>query len=82
MSRQQLFLLPYLTLGTILLISALLFGISLCRSVPSPNTEPSYVLGFNVYADGGNAVRIVPLAGTVLRSPIVTIAEAPLRLSY
>ncbi|MBE6442240.1 MAG: hypothetical protein J6N67_03000 [Desulfovibrio sp.] len=82
MIRQHAISFPYLALSVTLLVCALLFGLSLWRGFAPRSEEPAYALGFNVQADGARAVRVVPLAGAVLRSPAVTVAEAPLRLAY
>lgn len=84
MIRQTPLSLPYLIFSITLLVSTMLFGVSLWRDIMSSysvNTT-NCVPGFTVYADGGRAIRIIPLAGAALRSPIVTLAEAPIHLVY
>ena len=64
---------PYMALSAALLGCALFFAITLwrCESL-GESGELAYTPGFDVRADFVNAVRVVPLAGTALRSPSVS----------
>lgn len=63
---------PYMALSAALMGCALFFGVTLWRG-ESKGESPDLacVPGFSVQADVVRAVRVVPLAGSELRSPSV-----------
>lgn len=66
--------LPYTLLSVVFLGCALFFGFMLWRDAPAPQPRQSlisYTPGFAVRADVVHVMRVVPLAGTSLRSPSV-----------
>ena len=65
---------PYMALSAALLGCALFFAITLWRGESLGDSgKLAYTPGFDVRADVVSAVRVVPLAGAVLRSPSVTM---------
>jgi hypothetical protein len=63
---------PYMALSAALVGCALFFGVTLWRGESKGECSgPDYVPGFSVQADFVRAVRVVPLAGTAMRSPSV-----------
>lgn len=75
---------PYMALSAALLGCALFFGITLWRGVSlGESGELAYTPGFDVRADVVSTVRVVPLAGTTLRSPSVSMDKnAAVSLAY
>lgn len=79
---------PYTLLGAALLGSALFFVFLLWQGGAAQDPRrglSDYVPGFAVEADVVRAVRVVPLAGPSLRSPIVSAGEdyaAQIRRSF
>ncbi len=64
---------PYMALSAALLGCALFFAVTLWRGESlGESGNLVYTPGFDVRADVVNSVRVVPLAGTVLRSPSVS----------
>lgn len=66
--------LPYTLLSAAFLGCAIFFGFMLWRDAPAPQPRQSlisYTPGFAVQADVVHVMRVVPLAGTSLRSPSV-----------
>ena len=75
---------PYMALSAALLGCALFFAVTLWRGESLGDSgELAYTPGFDVRADVVSAVRVVPLAGTTLRSPSVTMDKnAAVSLAY
>jgi len=75
---------PYVALSAALVGCALFFAVSLWRGeARSKSGDAAYVPGFDVQADVVRTVRVVPLAGTSLRSPSVNAdKDAAVSLAY
>ena len=75
---------PYMALSAALLGCALFFAVTLWRGESLGDSgKLAYTPGFDVRADFVSAVRVVPLAGTTLRSPSVTMDKnAAVSLAY
>ena len=65
---------PYMALSAALVGCALFFALTLFRGESMGESGKFlYAPGFDVRADVVNSVRVVPLAGTTLRSPSVNM---------
>ena len=65
---------PYMALSAALLGCALFFGVTLWRGESMGESgRLAYAPGFDVRADVVTSVRVVPLAGTSMRSPSVSM---------
>ena len=65
---------PYMALSAALLGCALFFGVTLWRGESMGESgRLAYTPGFDVRADVVTSVRVVPLAGTSMRSPSVSM---------
>ncbi|MDD4701638.1 MAG: hypothetical protein PHI96_05400 [Desulfovibrio sp.] len=76
---------PYVMLSTALVGCGLFFGMLLWQADQDQNSRDGllYAPGFAVKAEVVDVVRIVPLAGAMLRSPIVnTNTEYVVQLAH
>lgn len=68
---------PYMALSAALFGCALFFAVTLWRGESlGESGNVAYAPGFDVQADAVVSVRVVPLAGTCLRSPSVNMDKS------